>query len=134
MRIPKIAMVAIVLAASAFAADLTGDWTAQVGGPDGNGMAITFHFKQDGSKLTGSIDGPQGDPMPISEGKVDGDKISFTVKFDRSGGEGMKIQHSGKLEGEEITLSIKMEGGPGGEGPGPGGQGSGGPMKLKRAK
>ena len=109
------------LSAAAFAADVTGNWTGQMG-PDG-GMTITFHFKQDGAKLTGTVDGPGGDPMPIADGKVDGNKIAFTVSFND-----MKILHEGTVQGDEITLNIKMEGGPGG------GDGGPGPMKLKRAK
>jgi hypothetical protein len=48
------------------------------------------------------------------------DKISFAVSFG-----GMKISHEGTIKGDEITLTVKMDGGPG-EGPGP--------MTLKRTK
>ena len=137
-----------LFAVAAFAADVTGTWTGQMGGPDGDGPTMTFHFKQDGAKLTGTVDGPQGDPLDIHDGKVDGDKISFTLKFDRGDGGGMKIVHEGTISGDEIKLNIKMEGGqgggrgpggPGGQGGpggpgGPGGQGGPGPMTLKRSK
>jgi hypothetical protein len=115
--------------ATAFAADVTGTWTGQMSGPDGGSFTLTYHFKQDGATLTGTVDGPQGDPLPIGDGKVDGDKISFTVKIDRGGGDGMKISHDGTVNGDEIKLNIKMEGGPGGGGPGPGGTAT-----LKRSK
>jgi Rieske Fe-S protein len=111
---------------TAFAADVTGTWTGQVNGPDGGGMSMAFHFKQDGTKLTGTVDGPMGDPMPISEGKVEGEKISFVIKVDMGGGE-TKITHEGTVKGDEIKLNVKMEGGPEG-GPGLG------PMTLKRSK
>jgi hypothetical protein len=133
MRKLTLTSCAILLALSvgtALAADVTGTWTGEMGGPDGGGgMTITFHFKQDGTKLTGTVDGPQGDPLQISDGKVEGDKISFTLKFDRGDGGGMKITHQGTISGDEIKLSSKMEGGPDGGGPGPGG-----PMTLKRSK
>jgi len=109
----------------AFAADVTGKWTGEFGGPDGGGMTITFNFKQDGTKLTGTTEGPGGEQLEIKDGKVEGDKISFMVSFDRGGGD-MKILHEGVIKGDEITLNVKMEGGEGG--------GPGGPMKLKRAK
>jgi hypothetical protein len=89
-------------------------------------MTITFHFKQDGAKLTGSVDGPGGEPAQIADGKVDGDKISFAVMFDGGGG-GMKIVHQGTVQDDEMTLNIQMDG-PGGPGGGPG------PIKLKRTK
>ena len=50
---------------------------------------LTFTFKQDGAKLTGTVQGPEGDPIEISNGKVDGNKISFQVSFN-----GMTISHA----------------------------------------
>jgi hypothetical protein len=99
-------------AASAFAADVTGTWTGKMSGPNGDGFQITFTFKVDGPKLTGSITGPQGDPMEISEGKVDGDKLSFNVSVN-----GMTIKHEGVITGDTIKLTTKSDGGdfPGGE-------------------
>ena len=103
----------------AFAADITGAWTGQMGGPNGDGFQISFTFKQDGAKLTGTVAGPQGDPIEISEGKVDGDKVSFTVTFN-----GMTFRHEGTISGEEIKLTMKSEGG----------DFPGGPMTLKKTK
>ena len=99
-------------AASAFAADVTGTWTGKMAGPNGDGFQITFTFKVDGAKLTGSITGPQGDPMEFTDGKVDGDKLSFNVSFN-----GMTIKHEGVITGDTIKLTTKSDGGdfPGGE-------------------
>ena len=116
-----VAMLAFITTAGAWEGDVTGKWSAQMNGPDGGGgMTITFHFKQDGSKLTGTIDGPGGEPMAIQEGKVDGEKIVFAVSFND-----MKIVHEGTIKGDEITLTIQLDGGSGG-GPGP--------LELKRVK
>ena len=84
-------------------------------------MQISFTFKQDGTKLTGTVQGPQGDAMAIANGKIDGDKISFTVAFN-----GMTITHEGTVNaaGDEIKLTSKSD-----QGDFPGGQ-----MTLKRAK
>ena len=101
---------------SAFAAtDVTGTWTAEMKDADGgNGFQISFTFKQDGTKLTGTVQGAQGEPMAISEGKVDGDKISFKISFN-----GMTITHEGTINaaGNEIKLTSKSDQGdfPGGE-------------------
>jgi opacity protein-like surface antigen len=114
------AVLMTVLAGAALAADITGNWTGS-----SDQFSLTFVFKQDGEKLTGAVTGPQGDPMPISDGKVQGDKMSFTVKVDM-GGNSMKIIHEGTIKGDEITLITKVEGG--GDFPG------GGPMTLKRQK
>ena len=114
----RAAILACVLAAAAWAADVTGKWSGDMGGPDGS-MTLTATFKQDGTKLTGTIDGPGGEAMQIQDGKVDGDKIVFTVAFND-----MKIVHEGTIKGDTISLQIKMDGGDGGPGP----------ITLKRVK
>ncbi|MGA9070718.1 MAG: hypothetical protein WB424_10715 [Terracidiphilus sp.] len=99
--------------ATAFAAtDVSGTWTGKMAGPNGDGFQITFTFKVDGTKLTGTVGGPMGDPMEITEGKIDGDKLSFNVSFN-----GMTIKHEGVVTGDTIKLTTKAESGdfPGGE-------------------
>jgi hypothetical protein len=101
------AVLALALSAAASrAADVTGTWTADAVGPDGSSYPLTFTFKQDGAKLTGSVQGPQGDPIDISNGKVDGNDISFEVSFN-----GMTITHTGTVNdaGDEIKLSTKTD-------------------------
>lgn len=115
----NVVVISALMAAPALAADVTGKWTGEMAGPDGPGMSISCEFKQDGNKLTGTVDGPGG-AMKIEDGKVEGDKISFSIDFN-----GMKIVHEGKIQNDEIKLTIKMEGGSG-DGPGP--------ITLKRAK
>jgi hypothetical protein len=66
----------LALAATAFAADVTGTWTAQAPGRSGGMTTQTFTFKVEGAKLTGTVAGPAGQ-LPILDGKVDGESISF---------------------------------------------------------
>jgi hypothetical protein len=101
------------------AADVTGSWTADMKTPDGNSFSLTFAFKQDGSKLTGTVTGPQGDPLAIDNGKVDDDKLSFTVSFN-----GTTITHTGTIAKDEIKLTTKAD-----QGDFPGGD-----LTLKRSK
>ena len=86
------------------ATDMTGTWTGSMSTPDGNNFALTFVFKQDGAKLTGTVAGPQGDPLTIDNGKVDGDNFSFTVTFN-----GMTITHTGTVTGDEIKMTSKSD-------------------------
>ena len=103
-------LIALLWTGAAWATDVTGKWSGQMAAPGGGeGFDISFTFKQDGAKLTGTVQGPQGDPIEISEGKVDGDKISFVVKIEMNGG--MKITHDGTISGDEIKLNSKVEGG-----------------------
>lgn len=84
------------------ATDATGTWTATVQGPNGD-MTLTFHFTQDGDKLTGTVESSMGgDPFQLTNGKVDGDKITFDTSFN-----GMTINHAGTVSGDEIKLSAK---------------------------
>jgi hypothetical protein len=117
-----LAMAMALLSFAAWAADVSGKWTGQMASPNGEGFTITFNFKQDGSKLTGNVQGPQGDPIDISQGKVEGDKISFVVTIDVNGG--MKIMHDGTINGDEIKLNTKSDSG----------DFPGGAMTLKREK
>jgi hypothetical protein len=100
----------IALGAMAFGADVTGKWTAEVQGRNGQARTTTFTLKQDGGALTGTVSGMGGRENPISEGKVDGDKVSFAVKVEFNGNE-MKMLYSGKVEGEELKLKMGREGG-----------------------
>ncbi|MGA2570736.1 MAG: hypothetical protein ABSF23_09470 [Terracidiphilus sp.] len=93
-------------AMNARATDITGTWTAEMTSPDGSTMQMTFTFKQDGAKLTGTAQGPMGDPTEISNGKIDGDKFSFDVSFN-----GMTISHQCTVDGDTIKMSAKSEGG-----------------------
>ncbi len=103
------------------AADFSGTWTGAMTGGNG-GFQLSFSFKQDGTALTGTVQGPQGDPIAITNGKIDGDKISFTVVIQG----GMTITHEGTINaaGDEIKLTSKSDGAIFG----------GGEMTLKRAK
>jgi hypothetical protein len=94
------------------AADISGTWAGDMKGPDGgNGFHLAFTFKVDGAKLTGTVQGPQGDSIAISEGKVDGDKITFNVSVN-----GMVIVHEGTIvSGDEIKLTSKSDQGPSGD-------------------
>jgi hypothetical protein len=100
---------AVVLAAALQAADVTGKWVAQVPGRDGQTREQTFTFKVEGEKLTGSVTGRQGD-VPITDGKISGDDLSFTVVMNFQGNE-VKMLYKGKVAGQEIKFTRQREGG-----------------------
>lgn len=93
----------------AYAADVNGKWVAQVPGRDGQTRETTFNFKVEGDKLTGTVSGRQGD-NPISDGKIAGDEISFTVTATFGGNE-VKLLFKGKVAGDEMKLTRIREGG-----------------------
>jgi hypothetical protein len=91
------------------AADITGKWTAQVPGREGQTREQTFNLKADGDHLTGTVSGRQRE-TPISDGKISGDTISFTVKMEYNGNS-VEQKYSGTISGDEIKF--KREGGQG---------------------
>ena len=100
-----------VFAFAAAAADVSGKWTAETPGRDGQTMTNTFNLKVDGSTLTGTMSTMRGD-QEISNGKVDGDNISFNVVFNMQGNE-MKMVYTGKVEGDQIKFTRERDGGGG---------------------
>jgi hypothetical protein len=106
--------------ARGFSAEVTGKWAG------GKSVALVFTFRQDGTKLTGQVQAtpsPGRDPMvlPISDGRIDSDRLSFAVTL----GEELKLLCDGLVNGDEIQLNSKAEG--------PGSSGGNSTM-LKREK
>jgi len=138
MKIWVFAVAACLLVTGAsLAAGVDGKWTGQFNsGMGGEPMNMEFTFKANGNVLTGTtIGGPDGKQIPIKDGKIDGNNLSFVVAVD-FGGQEMKFNYKGVLSGDEIKLTFEMPGmgGPGG-GPG-GGGGAAAPQgfTVKRAK
>ncbi|MCS6954249.1 MAG: hypothetical protein RMK57_16785 [Bryobacterales bacterium] len=98
----------VVFALTAIAADVSGKWIAQVPGRGGQTREVTFTFKVDGDKLTGTMSTPMGE-REISDGKVSGDEISFTILMSFGGNE-VKMLYKGKVEGDQIKFTRQVEG------------------------
>lgn len=103
----------LLFAAVCLAADLNGRWEGTVSGPNGD-FQLAFNFHVEGSKLTGTVETPNGE-NPISDGKVNGDHLSFKTHFNDN-----DIDHQGTISGDTIDLKVE---GPWGESE----------MKLQRA-
>ena len=95
MRMLVLSLLTVLLA---FGADVTGKWKATFEGQNGP-REVTFTFQVTDGKLTGSATGPQGE-APITEGKVDGDKINFTVESGQ-----FKAVMAGTVSGDDLKLT-----------------------------
>ena len=118
MRTAVLASIAWLLlgAFTVAAADISGKWLAQVPGPNHLLLEPTFTFKVDGAKLTGTMTYPLGDQVfrpEITEGKVGGDDVSFTV-VSKFGNAEIKWIFKGKVAGNKIEFTMELQGGPGG--------------------
>jgi hypothetical protein len=104
----------LVASLALMAADVSGKWSfEQPGRGGGPGRPVTITLKADGAKLTGSVPGMGrgGDapPTEITDGKVDGNNISFTVKREFNGN-AMVIKYEGVVNGDEMKLKITRTG------------------------
>jgi hypothetical protein len=94
------------LAMTASAADVAGTWKASIETPNGS-FESTFVFKVDAGKVTGTVNsGPMGEAA-ISEGKLEGEDISFAIVQTYNGNE-FKISYKGKVSGNEMKLTIQV--------------------------
>jgi hypothetical protein len=135
----KLLFVFAILLAVAFvaaAADVSGKWTYEQPGRGGNPATVTLTLKADGATLTGTVLGgfgggrgrgrggdnggaaptppPAPAPVEISDGKVDGNTISFTVKRETPNG-AMTTSYKGALDGDTLQLEITRPGRNGGD-------------------
>lgn len=102
----------IVLTIAAFAADISGNWKGTAEGPQGS-LERTFVFKVEGAKLTGETTSQMLGKSTITDGKIEGDTLSFSITANLQGNE-MKLTYKGKITGEEIQLTSEIQGGDGG--------------------
>ena len=132
----SLASALVACAAVASAADVSGKWTAQMEGRDGQTRAMTFNFTVNGDQVTGTVTTPRGETQ-ISDGKISGNQITFNEVHDFNGRQ-MTIQYTGTIsdDGNSIEFKRAMQGGRGGQGGGEqgGGRRGGGMNRTITAK
>lgn len=103
-----VGLAVLLVPALLFAAtDLTGTWS----GPMANGAGQSvFHLTNDKAAIGGTMVGQSGKEYPISDGKLDGDNISFSVAFEWQGMP-VKLLVTGKVSGEQMQLHIAADNG-----------------------
>jgi len=107
MRIGALIVGLMMLAfVPAFAADVDGRWTGSMSTPGGE-LPVTFVFKADGTTLTGHMTGREGRETPIADGRIDGDKVSYSVTID-FGGMPMRMLYKGVVTPDEIKLDVTV--------------------------
>jgi len=108
----KFALLLLVLlyAVPLRAADVDGKWTGSVSTPNGD-INVGFEFKADGTMLSGTTTGLDGSAVPIKDGKIDGNKITFLVSLD-FGGMPIDLNYSGLVTPTEIKMTAEFAGMP----------------------
>jgi len=110
-------LVSALLAGTMLAASIDGKWKATSEAKSKNGKSATittvFELKSDGATLSGTVTTGRGRKdvtMEIKDGKIEGDRFSFTtVQQNKKKGE-IKVQWSGSLAGEELKGTSTMGG------------------------
>jgi hypothetical protein len=90
-------------------AKVDGKWSAEIQGGRGPQM-LTLTLKNDGGKLTGTVEGGRGGAIPIEEGTVSGNTLKFKMKQMGRGGE-VVFTYTGTISGDEIKFTRQAEGG-----------------------
>src|SRR5256885_228870 len=96
-----------LLASALNAADVNGKWKGAMQQGD---RELTFEFKTEGDKLTGSVTGLIDKALEIKDGKVQGDMISFWVMSEYQG-QPVKLVYKGQASASEIRFSMGTEDG-----------------------
>lgn len=105
MRATKLTICAILLllvTSVAFAADVSGTWTASFDTQVGQ-QTYTYTFKVDAGKLTGTAKSNLGEGT-ITNGTVNGDDITFTENLTYQD-QMLQIVYKGKISGDEIKFT-----------------------------
>ena len=101
-----LALVLIAGLACLYAADITGKWNAEFESQVGP-QKYVFDFKVDGTTLTGkaisNIGGTEA-TTDITEGKINGNEITFVENLDYQG-MALRIAYKGTVSGDSIQLS-----------------------------
>jgi hypothetical protein len=101
LRIIPIALA--LLAAPAWAFDISGEWNLKVASPEGEHPA-KLTITQNGEKITGACSSDHGQQKV--EGTLKGDQVHFIVHYS-GGDEPMVIPFNGKLQGNKMTGEYK---------------------------
>jgi hypothetical protein len=90
-------------------ADANGNWKWTISPQGGDAINMSANFKVDNGKLTGVfLDGFDQQKFDIKDGKVDGDKVSFTITRPIND-MNITINYSGKLDGDTITGTMEFK-------------------------
>ena len=80
---------------------LAGKWEGKITRQDGQEMKLTFTFKVEGEKLSGTVESPRGE-LEIMDGKAKDGELSFSVPIGDN-----TIDYQGKLDDGKIKMKSK---------------------------
>ncbi|WP_214069952.1 hypothetical protein [Mucilaginibacter sp. dw_454] len=84
---------------------LNGKWTGSVKITQEDELSLVYNFKVDGNKLSGTVESPDGNELPIADGVLSGSEFAFTVKAGK-----IVVNHTGKYYGDSVVVSADIDG------------------------
>jgi hypothetical protein len=85
--------------------DGTWKWEVNFGGQS---REMTLHLKHEGDKLTGDVEGRNGQKTEIEDGEFKDGKVSFKVTRERNG-QKFTAKYEGKVNGDTIKGKVEFE-------------------------
>lgn len=99
----------VLFPALVFAADVTGTWKAEFDTQIGV-QKYSYTLKQEGATVTGKANseiGGEKHESPLTEGKLDGDRISFVELLNFQGND-VRVAYTGKISENEIKFTREV--------------------------
>jgi hypothetical protein len=110
MKIRILALALLLASSAAFASVVDGKWAGSIDTPNG-AFPVSYEFKSDGNKVTGTTLGMDGMPIPLKNVKVDGNMISFSLDLDFGQGP-TTFNYTGVVSGAEMKIHSEFMGQP----------------------
>jgi hypothetical protein len=87
----------------AMSASMEGRWAGSLKAPDGNPYPLFYNFKVNGNHLSGTAVSFTGQEVDIEDGKIDGDKFTFSLPLRPAA-----VPHEGKFYGDSIGVDLTV--------------------------
>ncbi len=108
MKKTALVTVLLLVASYSLAATVDGRWEGTVNGTDGSPSSTVYVLKAKGNVLTGSVIGG-GETIPIRDGKIQGQNISFAVDV-VSNGQTLTFNYTGVVSPAHIRFKADIMG------------------------
>ena len=104
IRKTMIAAVLVIVAQTAWAANVTGTWNMTVETQSGSGNPV-FILKQTGDKVAGTYKGQMGE-VPVT-GTVKGNELALTYKMEVQG-TAFEVKYTGTVDGKNVSGKVSL--------------------------
>jgi hypothetical protein len=95
-------------APTAFAADFSGVWKAELKAPNGTVIPFALDLKADGNTLNGTLQYATRKPKPLENGVIKSDEATFSI-IEMSEAGPYKMSYKAKMEGDQLHLVGERE-------------------------